>query len=176
MRLMRSLALAVLLFAPALAPAAAQVNPAEADILGFGPQVGDHVFRLPDGRRLAVSTWDLPIGLSGAGLMVYEFNNGGWLWNAKGWCYWWQAWNDPAAADDQKLPAIIAENGGEAKFIIHTIACASLWLVDVLGFNPTWAPRDMALNVSTSLHAWKLRPVVKSNPGLLVLPYPPQQE
>lgn len=148
------------------------VDPNEADIYGFGPQIGSPVFHLPDGRRLAISVFDIFI-FKGIGTMAYEYNMGASLWKIVGSPYaiWQSTTPDPAVAPEQVLSNIIVANGGPASFILNTMNYASKQIADYLKFNPQWEVNEnLANEVVNAMSSWELKPVIPSVPGLIVLP------
>lgn len=171
------LTLAAALAIAACTPAQAQVNPAEQDIHGFGPQVGAPVIHLPDGRRLSCSVWYQPIlGLGFVSAMVYEYNVGLFLWRQLGtqYAYWEAETPTPGVDNDRTLSWIIEDRGGPAQFILASMANCSAEIAGYLGFNPSWgyAVTPPSQLVSASFGAWGIKSIVPSNPALLVLVYP----
>ena len=150
------------------------IDPNEMDSHGFGPQQGHPVLRLPDGRRLAISTWELPIGLSGIGAMVYEVRHGLALWGIQGdWHAKWQSVAPtPSVPDDQVLSKIIEAQGGPANFIINAMATGSRELAKYLGFVPQWPAPDSLTILNQAMGSWGLKSILPASPAVLVLPYP----
>lgn len=177
MKRILTFAAAILLSVALTQPVKAQVNPAEQDIYGFGPQIGAPVVHLPDGRRLSCSVWYQPwLGLGFVSAMVYEENVGAFLWRQLGTQYaYWEAETPTSGVDpDRTLSWIIEDRGGPAQFILASMANCSAEIAGYLGFNPSWgytstSPSKM---VSISFGAWGIKSIVPSNPALLVLVYP----
>lgn len=158
-------------------PAKAQVNPAEADIYGFGPQIGAPVLHLPDGRRLSCSVWYQEwLGLGFVSAMVYEQNVGLFLWRQLGsqFVYWAAETPTQGVDQDQTLSWIIEDRGGPAQFIIASMAHCSAEIAGYLGFNPSWgyATTPPSKMISISYGAWGVKSIVPAFPAMLVLPYP----
>ncbi|MBM3549333.1 MAG: hypothetical protein FJX54_20545 [Alphaproteobacteria bacterium] len=163
---------ASLLLLPLLAsPTVAQINSAEADAFGFGPQVGHPVMHLPDGRRIAISTWNLPIGLSGVSAWVYEEKVGKSLWRIHGEpCAIWQSSGpNPLVPKDRELDWISHQRGGAAVFPIEVVACASRQLVKYLGVVPDWGGTDSNVGLNTALRGWTMVPT-KDGKGFMMVP------
>jgi hypothetical protein len=158
---MKRLLLVVAALAALTAPATAEIDSKEADLFGFGPQKGHPVMHLPDGRRIAVSTWNFAIGLSGASAMVYEEKLGLSLWRVHGEpCAIWQSSGpDPTVPKDRELDAITHTRRGASVFPIEIIACATRQLVDYLGVVPTWGGIDSNVGLNNSLRGWTLKPL-----------------
>lgn len=148
------------------------VDPNEMDSQGFGPQVGSPVIHLPDGRRLAISVFDVFI-FRGVGAMAYEYNVGAYLWKIVDAPYaiWQTDTASPEVPLDQTLEGIIAANGGPANFILNTMNYSGQKLAAYLGFNPQWpANNNLTNEVVNAMTGWELKAVVPGNPLLVTLP------
>jgi len=164
--------LAFLLLLPLLAaPASAQIDPKEADIFGFGPQVGHPVMHLPDGRRIAISTWNFPIGFHGASAMVYEKNVGLYLWRPHGEpCAVWQSSGpDPTVPKERELEFMTNKRGGSSAMPIEIVACATRQLAEYLGVIPDWGGQDANKGLNNALRGWTMQPI-EGGKGFIMVP------
>jgi hypothetical protein len=155
-----------------LPKATTQADPKEADLFGFGPKAGHPVLHLPDGRRIAVSTWNLPIGLSGASAMVYEEILGLSLWRIHGepCAYWQSSEPDPMTPKDRELKAISGARGGSSVFPIDIMVCATRQLVKYLGFAPDWGTMTAEQGLDNALRGWSFKPATQDGKGFVVVP------
>ena len=148
------------------------IDPNEADFLGFGPQIGNPGLHLPDGRRVAISTWSMAV-VSGIGVMTFEMRNGRETWACYFWAAKWQCVRPQAdVPDEQTLCRIIAEAGGPAPFILDVMARSSKALAGYLGFAPMWTDGDCGRELDRALDGWSLKAIVPERPEVLVLPTP----
>jgi len=169
--MLRYLFAALLLLPFLAASAAAQIDPKEADAFGFGPQIGHPVMHLPDGRKIAISTWNFPIGLSGASAMVYEEKLGLSLWRPHGEpCAIWQSSGpEPTVPKERELATMTDRRGGASAFPIEIMACATRQLAEYLGVKPDWGGQDANKGLNNALRGWTMQPI-QGGKGFIVVP------